>query len=52
MAVLDRAGVRPIDYDATQGEQTTPTWDPGALTSEEREQLKALLEKAVGKGKS
>jgi hypothetical protein len=29
-----------------------PAWDPGALTDEERGQLKALLEKAVGKGKS
>lgn len=48
VAVLDRAGVKPIDYDPTQ-DQVQPTWDPGALTPEEREDLKALLQKMVGK---
>jgi hypothetical protein len=51
VAVLDRAGVKPIDSDATQDEQAVPTWDPGALTPEEREDLKAYLVKMVGKGK-
>jgi hypothetical protein len=50
VAGLDRAGVKPMDYDPSQ-DQVQPTWDPGALTDEERGQLKALLEKAVGRGK-
>ena len=45
-AVLDRSGVKPIDYDPAQ--EVTP---PGALTPEERENLKALLVKMIGKGK-
>jgi hypothetical protein len=49
-AVLDRSGVKPIDYDPTQ-DQVQPSWDPGALTDEEREDLKALLVKMIGKGK-
>jgi hypothetical protein len=49
VAVLDRAGVKPIDYDSTQDQQTPPTWDPGSLDPEEREQLKALLQKMVKK---
>jgi hypothetical protein len=49
-AVLDRSGVKPIDYDPAQ-DQPTPSWDPGKLTAEERGQLKALLEKAVARGK-
>jgi hypothetical protein len=48
VAVLDRAGVRPIDYDPTQ-DQPQPSWDPGVLTDEEPEQLKAMLEKMIGK---
>jgi hypothetical protein len=28
-----------------------PSWDPGALTDEEREDLKALLVKMIEKGK-
>jgi hypothetical protein len=48
VAVLDRAGVKPIDYDPTQ-DQMQPTWDPGSLDLEEREQLKALLAKMVKK---
>ena len=47
-AVLDRSGVKPIDYDPAQV-QPQPSWDPGALTDEDREQLKALLTKAIGK---
>jgi hypothetical protein len=47
-AVLDRAGVKPIDYDPAQ-DQPQPSWDPGALTDEDREQLKALLQKMIGK---
>ena len=50
VAVLDRAGVKPIDYDPAE-DQVQPTWDPGALTDEERENLKALLVKMIGKGK-
>jgi hypothetical protein len=46
VAVLDRSGVRPIDYDPAQ-DVTAPTWDPGALTPEERESLAALLRKMV-----
>jgi hypothetical protein len=50
VAVLDRSGVKPIDYDPAQ-DQVQPTWDPGALTAEEREDLKALLVKMVRKAK-
>jgi hypothetical protein len=50
VAVLDRSGVKPIDYDPAQ-DQVPPAWDPGALTDEERGQLKALLEKAVARDK-
>ena len=50
VAVLDRSGVKPIEYDPAQDE-TPPSWDPGALTDEEREQLKALLTKAIEKSK-
>ena len=49
-AVLDRSGVKPIDYDPAQ-DQVQPAWDPGALTDEERGQLRRILEKAAGKGK-
>ena len=48
VAGLDRAGVKPMDYDPAQ-DVTPPTWDPGALTPEEREDLKALLQKMMGK---
>jgi hypothetical protein len=48
VAGLDRAGVKPMDYDPTQ-DQAQPTWDPGSLDPEEREQLKALLQKMVHK---
>ena len=51
VAVLDRSGVKPIDYDPAQ-DVTPPSWDPGALTDEEREQFKAMLQKMiVGEGK-
>jgi len=50
VAVLDRSGVKPIDYDPAQ-DVTPPTWDPGALTPEERENLKAYLVKMVRKAK-
>jgi hypothetical protein len=50
VAILDRSGVGPIDYDPAQ-DVTPPTWDPGALTTEERENLKAYLVKMVRKGK-
>jgi hypothetical protein len=49
VAVLDRAGVKPIDYDPTQDQQAPPTWDLGQLTPEEREDLKVLLQKMVKK---
>jgi hypothetical protein len=48
VAGLDRAGVTPMDYDPAQ-DVTPPTWDPGALTPEEREDLKALLQKITGR---
>jgi len=48
VAGLDRAGIRPMDYDPAQ-DQVQPTWDPGSLDPEEREQLKALLAKMVKK---
>jgi hypothetical protein len=50
VAGLDRAGVKPMDYDPAQ-DVTPPTWDPGALTPEERENLKAYLVKMARKGK-
>jgi hypothetical protein len=50
VAVLDRAGVKPIDHDPAE-DQVKPTWDPGALTPEERENLKAYLVKMTRKGK-
>ena len=50
VAVLDRSGVKPIDYDPAQ-DVTPPSWDPGALTDEERENLKAYLVKMVRNGK-
>jgi len=50
VAVLDRSGVKPIDYDPAQ-DVTPPTWDPGALTPEERENLKEYLVKMVRNGK-
>jgi hypothetical protein len=49
-AVLDRSGVKPIDYDPAQ-DVAPPASDPGALTPEERENLKAYLVKMVRKGK-
>jgi hypothetical protein len=48
VAGLDRAGVKPMDYDPAQ-DQVKPTWDPGSLDPEEREQLKALLAKMTKK---
>jgi hypothetical protein len=48
VAGLDRAGVKPMDYDPAQ-DQVQPTWDPGSLDPEEREQFKALLAKMVKK---
>ena len=48
VAVLDRAGIRPMDYDPA-ADNPQPTWDPGSLDPEEREQLKALLAKMVKK---
>jgi hypothetical protein len=50
VAVLDRAGLRPMDYDPNQ-EQSEPTWDPGKLTAEEREQLKAIYRKMLGQSR-
>jgi len=50
VAGLDRAGVKPLDYDPAQ-DVTPPAWDPGALTPAERQQLRTILEKALRKGK-
>jgi len=50
VAVLDRAGIRPTDYNPSE-DVTPPSWDPGALTDEERENLKAYLDKMVRKAK-
>jgi hypothetical protein len=46
VAVLYRAGVKPIDHDPAE-DQVKPTWDPGALSDEEREQLKAIYRKML-----
>jgi hypothetical protein len=43
-AILDRSGVRPIDHNLLQ-DVTSPTWEPSALTPEEREDLKPLLQR-------
>ena len=48
VAGLDRAGIRPVDYDPAQ-DQVQPAFDPGKLTREELEDFKALLQKMVGK---
>jgi hypothetical protein len=40
--VLDRAGIKPMDYDPAQ-DQVQPGFDPAILTAEERADLKALL---------
>jgi hypothetical protein len=42
VAVLDRSGVRPIDHDPAH-DVTPPSWDPGVLSAEQREQLKEIL---------
>jgi hypothetical protein len=44
VAVLDRAGIRPMDYDPNAN-APKPTWDPGALSETERDQLKIILSK-------
>ena len=51
VAVLDRAGIRPTDYNPSKDQSQQPSWDPGALTPEERENLKGLLQKAIGKSR-
>jgi len=50
VAGLDRAGVKPMDYDPSQ-DVTPPQWDPSRLSAEERADLRALLEKMIGKEK-
>jgi hypothetical protein len=45
IAVLDRAGIRPTDFDPSQAEPPQPSWDPGKLTREERAQFRVILEK-------
>jgi hypothetical protein len=37
-----------MDYDPVQ-DVRPPTWDPGVLTPEEREELKAMLRKMIDK---
>src|SRR5215472_17942677 len=49
VAVLDRAGIRPTDYNPSEDQSQQPSWDPGALTDEERENLKVYLVKMVRK---
>src|SRR6516162_9354295 len=51
VAVLDRAGIRPTDYNPSEDQSQQPSWDPGKLTREERENLKAYLVKMVRKAK-
>jgi hypothetical protein len=51
VAVLDRAGIRSTDYNPSEDQSQQPSWDPGALTDEERENLKAYLVKMVRKAK-
>jgi hypothetical protein len=43
VAILDRAGVKPIDYDPREEKQTKPAFDPRDYTPEEL----ALIEKAL-----
>jgi hypothetical protein len=50
VACLDRAGLKPMDYDPA-ADIPQPTWDPGSLDPEERENLKAYPVKMVRKGK-
>ena len=38
---MDRAGIKPMDYDPAQ-DQVQPGFDPAKLTAEERADLKAL----------
>ena len=45
VAVLDRAGIRPTDYNPSEDQSQQPSWDPGKLTREERAQFRVLLEK-------
>ena len=40
--------VKPIGYDPAQ-DRMRPTWDPSALTQEEREELKVMLRKMIDK---
>jgi hypothetical protein len=44
VAVLDRAGIRPTDYNPSQDQPQQPSWDPGKLTREQREQFRSILE--------
>jgi hypothetical protein len=45
VAVLDRAGIRPTDYNPSEDQSQQPSWDPGKLTREERAQFLVILEK-------
>jgi hypothetical protein len=45
VAVLDRAGVRPTDYNPSEDQSQQPSWDPGKLTREERAQFRVIVEK-------
>ena len=49
VAVLDRSGVKPMEYDSSQ-DQPQPSWDPGKLTAEERGQLREILAKLARPG--
>jgi hypothetical protein len=40
--------LNPSDYDPAQ-DRMRPTWDPSALTQEEREELKVMLRKMIDK---
>lgn len=43
VAILDRAGVRPIDFDPTEAEAGHEKFDPRAFTPEELHQIEAAL---------
>jgi hypothetical protein len=45
VAVLDRGGIRPTDYNPSEDQLQQPSWDPGKLTREERAQFCVILEK-------
>lgn len=50
VAVLDRGGVKPIDYDPNADPGAKPMFDVEKLSPEERDALRKMIEKATAKG--